>query len=79
MGRLTTRDRALDLAASIIEARAAEVERGYVKWRTKYPDDALGAATEPSAYLECVLLARLIRERMSPAGRLTLSQEGSDA
>ena len=73
--KLTTRDRALDLAASIIEARAEEVERGYVRWKTMYPDDKLGAATEHSAYLECKFLARLIRERMSPAGRAALSEQ----
>lgn len=76
MRKLTTRDRALELAASIIDARAAEIERGYVKWREAYPDDKIGAATERSAHLECVLLARLIRERMSPAGRATLAHKG---
>lgn len=72
MVRLTTKDRALALAVSIIEARADEVERGYVKWREKYPNDTLGMATERSAHLECVLLARLVKERMSPAGRQAL-------
>lgn len=75
MGKMTTRDRALALAVSIIEKRAQEVERVYVRWREQYPDDTLGAATERSAYLECTLLARLVREQMSPAGRAALSSE----
>jgi hypothetical protein len=71
--KLTPRDRALATAASIIEARAAEVERGYLRWKEKYPEDTLGMATERSAHLECVLLARLVKERMSPAGRAALA------
>lgn len=72
--KLTTRDRALALAVSIIEARAAEVENGYVRWKEKYPTDTLGAATEHSAFLECQLLARLVKERMSPSGRAALTR-----
>jgi hypothetical protein len=72
MEKLTTRDRALELAASIIEDRAAEIKRVHDRWCEQYPTDAIGAATERSAYLECVLLARLVRSRLSPAGRAAL-------
>lgn len=75
MAKLSARDKALALAISIVEARAEEVRRIHDDWATRYPLDSLGAATERSAYMECEMLARLIREKMSPAGRAALHTE----
>lgn len=72
--KLTARDRALDLAASIVETRAAEVETTYQHWRAEHPEHPISSATERAAYMECQLLARLIRERMSVRARAALSQ-----
>lgn len=77
MGKLTTRDKALALAASIVDARGAEVEKIYARWSEQYPTDTIGAATERAAFLECQLLSRLIREKMSPAGRAALADHSA--
>lgn len=76
--KLTTRDRALAAAIGIINRRADEVRRIHDYWCRKGPPASIGAATERSAYMECELLARLISEQMSPAGREYLATKDTN-
>lgn len=76
MARLSTRDKAFALAISIIEERAVEIRDVYDDWAKRYPSDKIGAAVERAAYMECQLLARLIGEKMSPAGRAEQAEAG---
>ena len=73
--KLTTRDRALALAASIADERAAVCRQTMDEWAASHPHEPIHATVERAAMHESELIARLIREKMSPAGRLALSRE----
>jgi hypothetical protein len=62
--RLSERMRALNEAAEIAEARAAECTERWVRLARERPDDKPGASAEFVAAIEAKVIARLIRERM---------------